>query len=127
MLDKIDAFVRDPLAQKLLFFNEMLTPSLVRLAYWLCLLAVAWNGLGHMFSGGFGHFLGGIAYIVTGAILVRIAAELIMVLFKLNENMGIVAENTKTPPPPPPELDKPKRKTAKKTGKKVTKKVNKKA
>ncbi len=95
MRDKIDEFLQEPLAQKFLFFNEMLTPSLVRLAYWLCLLAIAWTGLGHMFSGGFGHFVEGIVYMATGAILARIVAELIMVLFKLHEKMDEVAANTK--------------------------------
>lgn len=125
MLDKIDGFLQDPRVQKFLFFNEMLTPSLVRLAYWLCLLAIVWTGLGHMFSGGIGHFIEGIVRIVTGAILARIVAELIMVLFKLNEKMGIVAENTKpivkaskTTVPP---------KVSKKATKRTTKKVSKKA
>lgn len=120
MQDKIQEFLNEPLPQKVLFFNEMLTPSLVRIAYWLCLLAVVWTGLGHMFSGGFGHFVEGIAYIVTGAILSRIAAELIMVLFKLNEKMGQVVANT-TPTAPAA------RSVAKKVSKKATKKVTKKS
>ena len=123
MQEKIDEFLSDPLAQKLLFFNEMLTPSLVRLAYWLCLLAVAWNGLGHMFSGGFGNFLEGIALIVTGCVLARIAAELVMVLFKLLDRMDQVATNTKALPAEPAATTTTVRKTKKKVGKK---KVNKK-
>ena len=130
MQEKIDDFLNDPLAQKLLFFNEMLTPSLVRLAYWLCLLAVAWTGLGHMFSGGFGNFLEGIAFIVTGCVLARIAAELVMVLFKLLDRMDQVANNTRALPERSEPAAKPAtaskkvtRKTAKKTSKKkVTKK-----
>lgn len=97
MQQKIDEFLAEPMAQKLLFFNEMLTPSLVRLAYWLCLLAIFWNGLALMFSGGFWHFLEGIVFIAMGAILARIAAELIMVLFKINENIKLVAENSVLP------------------------------
>ena len=116
MLDKINEFLAEPLAQRLLFFNEMLTPSLIRLAYWLCLLAVAWTGLGRMFSGGFGNFIEGIAFIATGAILARVAAELVILLFKLNENMEAVAENTAAKATP-----------VKKVTKKTTKKVSKKA
>ena len=95
MNDKVNEFLAEPLAQKVLFFNEMLTPGLIRMAYWLCLVGVAWNGLGHMFSGGFFNFIEGIAFIVTGAILARVAAELVILLFKLNENMEKVANNTK--------------------------------
>jgi hypothetical protein len=118
MNDKVNEFLAEPLAQKALFLNEMLTPSLIRIAYWLCLVAVAWNGLGHMFSGGFSNFIEGIAYIATGAILARVAAELVILLFKLNENMEKVANNTE-----------PKAESAhiSKSTKKASKKVSKKA
>ena len=115
MLDKINEFLEEPIAQKFLFFNEMLTPGLIRLAYWLCLLGVLWSGLEKMFSGGFGHFIHGIVFIATGAILARVVAEIVILFFKLNENMEQVASNT-TPPAVP-----------KKVTKKVTKKVAKKA
>lgn len=111
MKENLEAFLNDPRVQKLLFFNEMLTPSLVRIAYWLCLLSVLWVGLGHMFSGGFAHFLEGIVRIVIGVIFARIAAELIMVLFKINENINTVANNTA-----------PVSKVTKKAAKKVSKK-----
>lgn len=116
MLEKINELLAEPIAQKVLFFNEMLTPSLIRIAYWLCLLAISWNGLGHMFSGGFPNFLEGIAFIATGAILARVGAELIILLFKLNENMEKVAANTKAPVAAP-------RKATKKVAKKITKKA----
>ena len=121
MVDKINEFLAEPLAQKVLFFNEMLTPSLIRLAYWLCLLAILWTGLGHMFSGGFSNFLEGIAYIATGAILARVGAELIILFFKLNENMELVAENTKAKvPTAKPRVTKaPAKKVSKKTSKKT--------
>jgi hypothetical protein len=97
MQDKINEFLNEPLAQKVLFFNEMLTPSLIRAAYWLCLIAIVWNGLGHMFSGGFGNFVEGIVQIAVGSILARIGAELIMVLFKIHENLKQVAESSAIP------------------------------
>jgi putative Mn2+ efflux pump MntP len=117
MLDKVNEFLEQPLAQKVLFFNEMLTPSLIRVAYWLCLLAILWAGLGQMFAGGFAHFLEGIVFIVTGAILARVGAELIILFFKLNENMEQVAQNTQATSPTI---------ASKKTAKKVSKKVSKK-
>ena len=119
MVDKINEFLNEPMAQKVLFFNEMLTPSLIRLAYWLCLLAVVWTGLGYMFAGGFASFIEGIAFIATGAILARVGAELVILLFKLNENMEQVTKNTQAVPAA--------KAVAKKTAKKVSKKVTKKA
>lgn len=120
MQDKINDLLNLPLAQKMLFFHEMLTPSLVRLAYWLCLVVIVWNGLGHMFSGGFGNFLEGIVQIAAGVILARIAAELIMVLFKIHENLKKVAES-----PAQPTLQEPV--TPARTVRKAKKKVSKKA
>lgn len=123
MQEKLDELLNQPLAQKMLFFNEMLTPSLIRLAYWLCLVVIVWNGLGHMFSGGFGNFLEGIVQIAAGVILARIVAELIMVLFKIHENLKKVAEK-----PSQPALQEPVKtsSSARKVKKKASKKVSKK-
>ena len=113
MIDKINEFLAEPLAQKVLFFNEMLTPQIIRLAYWLCLLAIIWTGLGKMFSGGFPSFLEGIVFIAMASILARVGAELIILFFKLNESMEQVANNTNPP-------------VVKTVNKKVSKKVSKK-
>lgn len=130
MLDKINDFVSEPLPRKILFFDEMLTPSLIRLAYWLGLLAVAWTGLGRMFSNGFFGFFEGIVYVAIGVIVLRVASELVMLLFKLNENMETVAANTALPVLATKATANATTKTsasstAKKTTKKVSKKVTK--
>jgi len=119
MLDKVNEFLEQPIAQKVLFFNEMLTPSLIRAAYWLCLLVILWTGLGQMFAGGFSSFLEGIVFIITGAILARVGSELIILFFKLNENMEAVAKNTGTKPVAQIASNK---KVTKKVSKKVSKK-----
>lgn len=97
MLDKIQSevskFIEGPLGRKILFFDEMLTPNLIHLAYWLLLAWVAWEGLLKVFSGGFGNFVSGLIYIVLGTILARVAAELVMVFFKINENIQKVADS----------------------------------
>lgn len=87
MLDKIAEFAAEPLPRKILFFDDMLTPSLIRVVYWLGLLSVAWTGLGKMFSHGFFGFFEGIVYIVIGVIVLRVISELVMLLFKINENI----------------------------------------
>ena len=110
MLDKIKEFTAEPLPRKILFFDEMLTPNLIRVVYWLGLLAVAWTGIGHMFSNGFFGFFEGLVYIAMLAIGLRVAAELVMLLFKINENMEAVAANTS-------------KQATKKVAKKVTKKT----
>lgn len=119
MLDKINEFIDKPVPKQILYFNEMLTPSIIRLAYWLLLVAVLWTGLDHMFSGGFSRFLEGIVLIVGGGILARVAAEIVMLFFQMNDNLETLAKNSATPPAAPVRK--------KVTKKKVTKKVSKKA
>ena len=80
----------------LLFFDDMITPKIITVIYWLLLLAVVIGGLGSMFTGyggfSFGSFFKGIFMIVFGAIGVRIWSELLIVLFKINENMQKLAD-----------------------------------
>jgi hypothetical protein len=73
----------------ILFFDNMLTPKIITIVYWLLLFAVIVGGLGSMFGGygGFtlGKFFMGLLYVVGGAIGARIWCELLIVLFKMNE------------------------------------------
>jgi len=116
MIDKINEFIAKPIPQQILYFHEMLTPSIIRLAYWLLLVAVLWTGLDHMFSGGFGKFLEGIVMIVGGGLLARVAAEIVMLFFQMHDNLETIAKNTAAPAA-----------AKKKVTKKATKKVSKKA
>ena len=96
MQQEISEFIAKPLPHKILFFDEMLTPRLIQLAYWLCLLGVVWSGLGYMFSNGFTGFFEGIVRILAGGILVRVGAEIIMLFFQMHENLETLANATKT-------------------------------
>ncbi|MBT8114268.1 MAG: DUF4282 domain-containing protein [Arenicella sp.] len=114
MLDKINEFIAKPLPQQILYFNEMLTPKLIQLAYWLALVAVVWTGLEKIFSGGLAGLLEGIVHIAVGGILVRVVAEVVMLFFQMQGDMETLAKNSAKPAP--------RKATAKKTSKKVTKK-----
>jgi hypothetical protein len=81
-----------------LFFDAMLTPKVVTLVYWLLLITAVIAGLGSMFYMGFqymsfGTFVRGLAITVGGAIGARIWCELVIVLFKLNENVQRIANS----------------------------------
>ncbi len=80
----------------LLFFNDMITPKIITVVYWLLLLMVVIGGLGSMFAMGvsFGSFLKGLFMIVAGGVGVRIWSELMIVLFKINENMQKLADKS---------------------------------
>ncbi len=72
-----------------LSFDEMLTPRLITLLYWLLLLGAIAMGLNMMFGGyggfSFSGFLSGLATMLAGALGARVWCELLIVLFKMNE------------------------------------------
>jgi len=73
----------------ILFFDAMLTPKIITFVYWLMLAGVVLGGLGTIFSGA---ILSGIGVLVGGAVGVRIWCELLIVLFKVNDNIKALAE-----------------------------------
>jgi hypothetical protein len=89
---------REMSIRDVLFFDAMLTPKVVTLVYWLLMVAAVIAGLGSMFYMGFqymtfGTFVRGIAITVGGVIGARIWCELVIVLFKLNENVQRIANS----------------------------------
>jgi hypothetical protein len=84
--------------KNIFFFDAMLTPKIITFVYWLMLVGVVISGLGLIFAsfgahyGGGMMFLGGLATIVFGAIGVRIWCELLIVLFKINDNIRRLAD-----------------------------------
>lgn len=80
---------------KVLHFDSMLTPKIITLVYWLLLGGVLLSGLGTMFTqGGFSGLISGILVILFGAIAARIWCELLIVLFKIHENIKKIADKT---------------------------------
>jgi hypothetical protein len=78
----------------LLFFDSMITPKIITFVYWLLLLAAVIGGLGSMFAFGrmsFSGFATGLLIMVGGALAARIWCELLIVLFKINENTHTMA------------------------------------
>ena len=73
----------------LFFFDRMLTPSIITVVYWLLLLSVLVSGIGMMFGQS---FFAGLGIIVFGAIGVRIWCELLIVLFKIHQNLKAIAD-----------------------------------
>lgn len=77
------------------FFDSMLTPKIITFVYWLMLFAALVSGLGAIFSGYggfFGNLFAGLGIIIGGAIGARIWCELLIVLFKIHDNLKKIAE-----------------------------------
>lgn len=73
------------------FFDSMLTPKIITFVYWLMLLGSLISGLSAMFTQYGGGIFSGLGIIIGGAIGSRIWCELLIVLFKIHENLQKIA------------------------------------
>ena len=83
--DKIDK-------QAVLYLDEMVTPKLVTFFYWILLFAFITKGIGDMFEG---DFFRGLVWVVGGALASRVACELMIVVFHINDNLHSINSQTK--------------------------------
>lgn len=77
-----------------LFFNAMLTSKIITFVYWLLLLFVVVSGLSTIFGGEvtFVKFIFGLGIIIGGGLGARIWCEILVVLFKIHDNIKIIAD-----------------------------------
>lgn len=87
--------------QKYINFDVMITPTIIKILFWvgvvisfLAGLITSFSGLGYMFSPyggngflGFIFFVLGLVIIVAGSLISRIYCELLIVLFKMQESL----------------------------------------
>ena len=76
--------------KKIFYLDEMLTPKIITFVYWLMLLSVAFNGLNMIFK--FEQIIMGSLTIVGGIVGARIFCELLIVIFKIHENLKKIAD-----------------------------------
>lgn len=76
------------------FFDSMLTPKIITFVYWLMLLGSLITGIGTMFNEYGGGLFTGLGIIIAGAIGARIWCELLIVLFKIHENLQKIANKS---------------------------------
>lgn len=68
----------------ILTFNKMVTPIIIQVIFWLGVLAI--------FIGAFQYnFLQGFLMIIFGTLIWRVYCELMIVIFKINNNVHILA------------------------------------
>ena len=87
-LDRIDKLDK----QYIFYLEEMVTPKLLTIFYWILLFAFITKGIGDIFEG---DFFRGLVWIVGGSLASRVACELIVVLFRINEILHEINDNTK--------------------------------
>jgi hypothetical protein len=89
-------------AADLFQWERFITPSIIKLFYWLAVVVAVLFGLSTMVSGlaimignplaGLILVFNGIAVILVGVIFARILSELILIVFRINEHLGAIRE-----------------------------------
>ena len=83
----------DKLDKKYIFYlEEMVTPKLITIFYWILLFAFITKGIGDIFEG---DFFRGLVWVVGGSLASRVACELVVVLFRINENLHSINAKVK--------------------------------
>jgi hypothetical protein len=84
---------------KLFTLNDMLTPKIVTVLYWLGLITVVLTAIVMLFGIGQYQFISftqrlflAIATLIGGGLLVRVYSELLIVIFKIHENLKKIAD-----------------------------------
>jgi predicted membrane metal-binding protein len=83
-------------------WDRFITPTIIKTFYWLVIALIALFGLSGIFSGlatmavspfgGFLMLLSSIAGVVVGIVFSRIVAELILIIFRINEHLGAIRD-----------------------------------
>ena len=78
-----------------LTFRRMITPILVQIVYWIATLAVVVAGLAGLIVGddAAGRLVG-LLTLIIGPLVVRIYAEILLVIFRMNETLTEIKNNS---------------------------------
>ena len=80
--------------KEFLSFRRMVTPILIQVMYWILTVAVVIGGLALIFVGDGDERWGGLALFILGPIGVRIYAEIFLVVFRINETLSDIRDQT---------------------------------
>ena len=88
--------------QDLFQWDRFITPTIIKTFYWLIMAVIALFGIAGILSAlsamaispfdGFIMLLSSIASVVVGVIFARIAAEFILIVFRINEHLGAIRD-----------------------------------
>ena len=88
--------------QDLFQWDRFITPTIIKTFYWLVIGLIVLFGISGVFNGlsamaispfaGFLVVLESIAGVLVGIVFSRIAAELILIVFRINEHLGAIRD-----------------------------------
>jgi hypothetical protein len=83
-------------------WDRFITPTIIKTFYWLVMVLTALYGISGIFTGlavmavnpfgGFLMVLSSIAGVMVGIVFARIAAELVLIVFRINEHLGAIRD-----------------------------------
>jgi hypothetical protein len=79
-----------------LSFRKHYTPGIIHVLFWVLLFA---NTVEALFNGH--DFWGGLFTLVVGPVLIRVACELILILFEINDSLTVIRNNQASAPTAP--------------------------
>ena len=81
-------------------WERFITPSIIKVFYWLAVISAGLSGLSMLLSGcqlllngilsGIGLIITGVLVALIGVIFARIGAEFILIVFRINEQLGAI-------------------------------------
>ena len=75
-------------------FRRMITPILLQIIYWIASIIAFLGGIVMIFTRSGTESLGGLALAILGPIVIRIYAEIFLVIFRMNETLTDIKNNT---------------------------------
>jgi hypothetical protein len=88
--------------QDLFQWDRFITPTIIKIFYWLAIALSVLYGLTGIFTGlaamainpfaGFLGVLASLAGVLAGVIFARVAAEFILIVFRINEHLGAIRD-----------------------------------
>lgn len=77
--------------EEYLSFRKLITPVIIQVVFWILFAVVILGGLVTLTQ----NFLGGLIIIVLGPIAVRVYAEILIVLFQINDALQEMRESSR--------------------------------
>ncbi len=78
-----------------LTFRKFITPTVIQIIFWIGVVVCVIGGIAAMAQGqGAMGVLSGIGMIILGPIMVRIYCEILIVIFRINDNLIDIRNNT---------------------------------
>ena len=86
----------------LLQWDRFITPTVIRIFYWMAVGLTVLTGLSFVFSAlsmmavnffaGFFMLIASILYVCAGIVFARIVCELVLVVFRINDHLGAIRD-----------------------------------